>query len=330
MYFDNSELVILTDPIPIGRYFIIEYCKIIFRYIRLIFLKPELKLRNSKYRGHFAVTRSLVEGLITSKIPFSLNPKSIKTVNTIIVLAGVKTLKQAIDLKKQKKINKLIAGPNIIVFSSDFDNLIASQEIDLCLVPSNWVKVLYLIENPSLEGRIFSWPAGVDIEKWMPGLSINKRKVILFEKHTSNKELPETNSYKDFITNKGYEIVILRYGSFTHEIYKTALKEAICLIGFSISESQGIAWSEAWASNVPTFLWENTKGLYLKKEFKCSSAPYLTDKTGFFFTEISDFVVKFEQFESLQISFFPRKWVMENMTDVVSAKLLLDKISKIQ
>lgn len=330
MRFKNNVIVILTDPIPIGKYFIPEYCKMIYRYFKLIFIKPEFKLRNSKYRGHFAVTRSLVEGLTKSKIPFTLNPASIKKTNIMIVLAGVKTLKQAIELKKQKKINKLIAGPNIIVFSSDFDNLIASPEIDLCLVPSNWVKELYLRENPSLEGRIFSWPAGVDIEKWTPGLSINKRKVILFEKHTNNKELPETNVYKDFIRNNGYEIIILKYGNFTHEIYKTALKEAICLVGFSISESQGIAWSEAWASNVPTFLWENTEGLYLKKEFKCSSAPYLSKKTGFYFTEISDFIVKFEQFERRQVSFFPREWVMENMTDVRSSELLIDKISKIQ
>jgi hypothetical protein len=322
-------LVVLTDPMPIGKRFFIEHLKSVVRFTRSYLVKPEPKLRNSKYRGHFAVTRSLVEGLQRLNIPFQLNPIFFSSAKTVIVLAGVETLKQAIMLKRQGKIDKLVAGPNVIVFSSDHDNLIASTEIDLCIVPSDWCIDLYISENASLANRIATWPAGVDEFYWKEDPTVERKYITFFEKHNKNA-IPDTFLYRKAAEDAGYEIVVLRYGEFVHTRYLEVLQGSLLLVGFVSNESQGIAWAEAWACNVPTFLWENTKDHYLGKEFVSSTAPYLRQENGMFFSDLSDFQEKLNQFKTGGLSFEPRKWLEQNMTDEVSAKILIDKISKIK
>lgn len=324
----DNGLVVLTDPMPIGRRFFLEHLKSVLRFTRSYLVKPEPKLRNSKYRGHFAVTRSLVEGLQRLKIPFQLNPTFFSSAETVIVLAGVETLKQAIMLKRKGKIDKLVAGPNVIVFSSDNDNLIASPEIDLCIVPSDWCIDLYISENASLSKRIAAWPAGVDEFYWKEDTTVEKKYITFFEKNKN--AIPDTFLYRRAAEDAGYEIVVLRYGEFVHSRYIEVLQASVLLVGFVLSESQGIAWAEAWACNVPTFIWENKKGHYLGKEFASSTAPYLRQENGIFFANLSDFQEKLKMFKMGELSFEPRRWLEKNMTDEVSAKMLMDKISKIR
>jgi hypothetical protein len=92
---------------------------------------------HSKYRWHLAVTRSLVEGLQKSGLPFIYNPPSIRNLSdTVVVLAGVRTLRQAIELKKKGQTKKLYAGPNIVVFSSDANSFFDSPEVDVVITTS--------------------------------------------------------------------------------------------------------------------------------------------------------------------------------------------------
>jgi len=318
----SKRLVILTDPIPRGRSFFIENAKTILRFVRGILIKPEPKLRNSKYRGHFAVTRSLVEGLKKINVEYALNPFFIKPNDIVIVLAGIKTLQQAIQLKKLGKIKKLLAGPNVVVFSSDVNNLIASPEVDLCIVPSDWTIDLYLSENSSLQNRIISWPAGVDTNYWKP--SGEERDIVAFFEKPNKSPIPDTTDYKAFLEEMGYKVVSLTYGRFTHVEYLKILQSSLFLVGFVSNESQGIAWTEAWSCNVPTFLWRNTRDSYLGKSFPSSTAPYLTDDTGLFFDDINHFKTIIQENRNCHYQFNSRKWVLENMSDEVVAGLILN------
>ena len=115
---NKQKISILTNPIPIGRYFITENILNVARFLKRAIKPP--KFNYGIYGGHYGVTRSFVEGLKSNKIPHNYNPKKLDQMSQIVVvLAGVKTLLQAIELKKCGYIKKLIAGPNIVVFSSD-------------------------------------------------------------------------------------------------------------------------------------------------------------------------------------------------------------------
>jgi hypothetical protein len=97
------------------------------------------------------------------------------------------------------------------------------------------------------------------------------------------------------------------------------------LIGISFSESQGLAWAEAWSTNVPTFLYKSNQNIYEGRIFKCSSAPYLSEKTGAFFEDLSEFKLLMNLWVNDLVNFEPREWVIENMSDNICATKLLER-----
>jgi len=80
-----------------------------------------------------------------ANISFNYNPVLLASVaDTVIVLAGIRALRQAIKLKQEGKIKRLYVGPNVVVFSSDYDSILAQPEVDAAITPSDWVNDLYL------------------------------------------------------------------------------------------------------------------------------------------------------------------------------------------
>ncbi len=107
------------------------------------------------------------------------------------------------------------------------------------------------------------------------------------------------------------------------------LQASKLMIGFSRDESQGIAWTEAWACDVPTFFWDNSEPIYLGVKYNGSAAPYLDDATGRFFTNFESFTNLIDQWESNRFKFSPRSWCLENQSDEVTSKDLLRILTNI-
>jgi len=325
---NKPEITILTDPLPWGNEFIEESLRRVGRHLRDYIRSSRKYYNHPKYRGHFAVTRSLVEGLHTIKASFNYNPRyPWQMADTVIVLAGVRTLRQAIRFKRQYRIKKIFAGPNIVTFSSDYDSLLASQEIDFVITPCDLVVNLYLEDNPSLNGKIFSWPAGVDTEYWRPDKSMNRNSILIFEKQNKGPVGP-VEPYADYLRCRGWDVQIIKYGSFSHGQYLTALRSSCLMLGFVIDESQGIAWAEAWSADVPTLIWRNTSNVSNGRRYSCSTAPYLTLQSGLFFNDLEDFKIQFRYWEEHRDQFTPRTWVLEHMSDEVCATLLYKKATE--
>lgn len=318
-------LTILTDPIPAGGWLLEECARRAARYARNQIKRP--KYNFGFYRGHFAVTRSLVEGLLKLGLPHNYNPSSLgQLADTVVVLAGVRTLQQAIELKKKGYIKKLLAGPNIVVFSSDHDSLLASEEVDIVITPCDWVVDIYVEDNPSLSGRCWVWPAGVNVNYWKPG-SIDERKhILIFEKKNKGPVGPIA-PYTEYLHQRGYTVETLQYGTFTHNEYLSALQRANLMLGFVIDESQGLAWAEAWAADVPTLIWRNEQNTYRGRTYRTSTAPYLDPANGLFFDDFEDFKRRFLIWEANPKQFSARAWTVANMSDEVCAKRLYEKVA---
>lgn len=322
---NSDRITILTDPIPIKEYFFSEWLKIIARKVVYFFRRDEY-FRDSYFRGHFAVTKSLILGLRSLEYSFLYNPfRLYKNSNIVIVLAGIQTLKQAIDLKRNGKIKYLFAGPNIVTFSTDCNSIIASKEIDLVIVNSDWIAKLYVKDNVSINNRFIVWPAGVDSNFWCPNAFSIKKQILIYNKIQSDSS--ELEIYKKFLSSNGFEIKVLNYGSFTKEIYLSELQKSILMIGFpNNSESQGIAWAEAWSCNVPLFVKYNNINTINGITFECSTAPYLNESNGVFFNNFADFVSNFQKWQNNEFDFKPRNWVLENATYEVTSKMLINQI----
>lgn len=295
--------------------------------IKNVMLKTPIA-EKSLGNGPESVLRSLRAGLEQLGVNFNYNPKNIKDMGKIvIVLSNIEALKQAIELKKNKKIKYLLAGPNLVVFSSDFDHIIASPEIDICLVPSEQVAKLYINDDPTLIYRTKIWYAGVNENYWNSdsnNSSSNNNNVLIYHKNVS---ISLQKKVTLLLKKYHWSPIYIKYGCYTPKEYKSALSISRFAVFLSNKESQGISLTESWSMNIPTIVWSPKKTIIQGRLIKnYSSAPYLTDKTGIKWNKISDLEnILIDVYRHLQV-FNPRKWILENMTDIKSAKLLLDII----
>lgn len=302
-----------------------------------------------KYGGHQGVTRSLVEGL--EKIgfdEFNYGPENEEEIaEHVHVLAGVGTLQYAIELKNRGKIKTLTAGPNIVVFPDEYDALITNQSIEKYLTPSDWNKRLFLEMAPCLEGRLFSWPAGVDTEYFKPDEKmVRNNTVIVYHKFESDqfryRVCCELRKY-------GFEPVVFKYGGRPLEFYqgngasqeiekydvnkfREALNHACFAVVISDQESQGIALAEMWSMDVPTicfdphyYMWE-WEGRLIERDGDISSCPYLSEQTGMRFSSFEELGHILDGLSVDYKRFSPREWVLANMSDEVCARKFLELI----
>jgi hypothetical protein len=91
-------------------------------------------------------------------------------------------------------------------------------------------------------------------------------------------------------------------------------------------ETQGLAYQEALASNVPVLAWNN--GFWLDpfwRQFSAvkipaSSVPFFSDECGETFCDVSEFDRALAAFLNTLSSFKPRKYVAEELTMKGSAE----------
>ena len=108
-------------------------------------------------------------------------------------------------------------------------------------------------------------------------------------------------------------------------LYRQLLNNSSLLVGFTVgSESQGLAWSESWSCNVPTFVQRQTSFWSENLGISSSTAPALTPSTGLFFDDLSDFSVNFTAWVHRELVFNSREWTLTNMDTSVSASQFLD------
>jgi len=293
-------------------------------------LKLYLK-KDKKLSGHKAVTRSLLRGLRQAKLSFNYNPPLRLINKNVIVLSGVETLKRAIKLKEQGKIERLLAGPNILVFSDEHDSIISNPAIDYCIVPSDWVGSLYIRDNPQLKERIRVWAAGIDETYWTPVLQANNNKVLIYRKDSGFDFKPLIQC----LEKVHFAHTSIAYGDYSEEDYRNILNKTSAAIFVSASESQGIALLEAWAMDVPTFVWDPGSAeirSHMRQERirNTSAAPYLSPSTGKKWKDIQELYKILEEFKARSYKYTPREWVINNMTDKRMAQALMNIFEEIK
>ncbi|MFC1842078.1 hypothetical protein ACFLYU_00260 [Candidatus Dependentiae bacterium] len=280
-------------------------------------------------RGPTVVRTNLLKGLKKLGVNFNYNPKQIREVgDVLVVLSNIHALKQAIQLKRQGIIKKLLAGPNLMVRSIDHNKILNAPELDMYMVNSDWTFISYLEDLPSLKERLTIWPAGVDPEYWKPSKNNLKNKnVLVYVKKTGDKLAPKI---KEILEKYDWNPIEIVYGKYNPKQFKEALSKCHFAVFLSLAESQGIALAESWSMGVPTLPWNcrylNAHG---KIYTSVSSCPYLNDQLGLDWKNIDEFESLIQNIETKLNNFSPRRWVLENMTCEISAKIMLDIIESL-
>lgn len=309
-------ITIITQPVLNSA--IKKMLRYLHRHYRRIFYKHKL----FKYGGHPAVTRSLVEGLEQLKIIFNCDPDYVRDIYpTVIVLSNVKALKQAVALRQQGRIQRLIAGPNLVVLPTDEPELLLSPFVDKYVVNSEWTYQLYVQSLPELKPKLFIWPAGVNTDYWAPLSDVKKLKKVLV--YSKISEDPLLSDVITILKNFGFDVLHLKYGGYSSSEFLEILRHIKFAVFFSESESQGLAMIEAWSCDIPTFIWNKGSITISGQDYQCSSAPYLSEKTGFMFRGLDEFRALFDRFDDIINRCSPRRWVLENMSDMICADKML-------
>ncbi len=282
---------------------------------------------HTENRGPDAVVRSLEAGLREFNINFNKNPAHDDEIgDAVIVLSGVENLQRIIDLKKTGKIKLLLAGPNLMIRPNEHNRILTSSEIDQVVVPSDWVRIAYTQQEPSLADHIATWYAGVNTDQWAPSKvkKTDSKKVLVYWKTESESFCCDVeNALREY----GFDPIRLCYGTHNQEQFKRALDEVRFAVFISKSESQGIALAEAWSMDVPTINWDpQFLEAHGRIYSECSSCPYLTPSTGLRWQTIDEFKNILCNIDAY--TFSPRLWVIGNMSDRASAKVMLDIIAK--
>jgi hypothetical protein len=319
----NIKISIITEIINTGSFkYLLFYRLLLFKkYFKLL-----LSIKSPKYSGHFAVTRSLIEGLEKIKYNYNYNPISIDYLsNNVVVLSNVNAVNQMIQLKKNGFINKLFIGPNVISSPIKFKNF-TSPYIDGVIVPSEPVKILTISTYPYLINKCFIWPAGVDKDIWSKIINKNRKKILLFIKDIKyKKKLVEEIKILFNKLNINYELLI--YGDFTQNDLFLQLEKSFLMVCLSRIESQGILYAESWCADVPTFIYYNFEPTFYGIKYNGNSAPYLNEYNGKFFQNINELEKLILDLINGKVTFAPRKWCLNHMTDEKCAENILEIIN---
>jgi hypothetical protein len=300
-----------------------------FLYQKITVLTAPIGQHSAQYGGPASVTASLLNGFTRLGVHFNYNPSRIDEVgDVVIVLANAHALGQAIILKQSGHIKKLLAGPNLVVRAIDDGGILASPEIDICIVPSYWVKPSYEDDQPTLKNRIQIWYAGVDTNYWQPTSSLQQKidageKNVLVYWKTENEAF--CRDVEIALKKHGFHPIRLHYNHYAKEQYKTKLSKCLFSVFITRSESQGIAFAESWAMDVPTLVWDPQQPLVIrgKEHWPVAACPYLTNSTGILWKNITEFNVLLQNIRDHVSNFSPRSWIEKNMTDLVSASNML-------
>jgi hypothetical protein len=314
------KLTVFTEPINAEDF--IGRIKSFLRPLKYFLQGKELPAKKT-LGGHYAVTRSLVEGLKKTGVDFNYNPSREKDIaENVIVLAGVERLKKLISLKNKGRIKRLFAGPNVCESPNDEEGILANRAIDVCIVNSQWTREIFIAERNELKERMGIWYAGVDTDYWKPPIPPQPANAIVYCKTHDTAFCKEV---EDVTRSSGYNVISIQYGNYNTKEYKEALSKSLFAVFISKSESQGIALAEAWSMNVPTYVWDPREVVYKNRTpVETTSCPYLTNETGLRWKETAELKSILAQTKDNNLSFEPRRQVINFFSDEHSARDLVN------
>src|SRR5262249_32424491 len=157
-------LTVLTAPVPTTARRWYQRARSAVRPL----VKPGVPLPySSPYPGHYALVRSVVEGLRDIDADFNFNPRRLSEVGRAVYAPENAALRQAAALKRDGRIDYLAAGPVNALFPDEEDGVLHLPEIDRLIVACDWVKELYRYA-PELAAKSVTCTCGVDTDFWKP------------------------------------------------------------------------------------------------------------------------------------------------------------------
>ena len=228
--------------------------------------------------------------------------------------------------------NPAVLGPGLLDHPGMRPALMTDPRFRWYLAHSDWVRDLFERAWPD---RCFTWFAGIDAAEW-PDLAGGPKEFdfLLYEKFLWDKDGQRRTLLAPIeaeLARRGLRVAHLRYGRYTHESYRDLLARSSALLFLCEHETQGLAYQEALACNVPLLSWDQGRWLdpirlrYGDREVPASSTPYFSPECGERFAGLSDFGAALDRFLARRDGYRPRAYVARTLSLEESGRVYLEK-----
>ena len=216
---------------------------------------------------------------------------------------------------------RVIYGPHFFVFPDDQSHPIWKNGHDNRFVYntlSEWNLNTHRRICPSIQ--FVARPFGIDTDS-IPIANPQRSKIMVYCKHR-NRAL-----YKhvfDTLSSKHVEYVTVTYGSYNDTDFKKTLVDTKFVVWVGCHESQGFAFQETLAMNVPILVRDvrtmcdevgnNGQPAYSDPALYATTASYWSDECGLKFHDASEFSGKFDEMVGRYNEFEPRKFIERELS----------------
>lgn len=226
--------------------------------------------------------------------------------------------------------NPAILGPALLDHPVQNKTLMEDPRYQKYVVTCDWMREQF---SPIFgEHKVLRWYAGMDLEKW-PDRRYDPKAidVLIYDKIRWRRDHYEPTllePIKAELDRKGLSYEVIRYYHYDHAMYNRQLGRTRAMIFLCEHETQGMAYQEALASNVPVLAWDQGEWLdpdrsdYSPIPVAASSVPYFNDgESGERFVNIEDFPEQLDLFWSHLDSYEPRQFVQRELSFKGSAEI---------
>jgi hypothetical protein len=222
--------------------------------------------------------------------------------------------------------NPILFGAGVYSHPIDCPDLfIKYPNVKKILVPGHWMKKMF---EPYYGNSVFSWPVGIDTEKWSPSIKKEKPTVdfLIYDKVLWDHDFFENdliNPIINEIVRNKFSYSIIRYGNYDHSELIQKVGEAKAVIFLCEHETQGLAYQQILSTNTPILAWDR-QGFWRDPSYyphavkygPVTSVPYWDKKCGVKFSDFSNFGIALGEFQTKLANneFSPRDYILENLS----------------
>jgi glycosyltransferase involved in cell wall biosynthesis len=230
--------------------------------------------------------------------------------------------------------NPAVLGPGLLDHPAQSPQLMDDARYRSYIVPCDWMADLF---EPFYPGKCRLWFGGFDVSQW-PDTANNAKDIdlIIYDKvrwERAHFERTLVAPVQEMLDRRGLRTVAVRRGAYDHAGYRALLSRARGMLFLCESETQGLAYQEAMACNVPILAWDPEQWLdperlrWTSEPVRASSVPFFDSRCGERFRDFEEFGAALDRFLSRLAAYQPRRYVEEELSLARSASLYLDAYS---
>jgi hypothetical protein len=217
--------------------------------------------------------------------------------------------------------NPAILGPSLFDHPMLAPRLMEDPRFRIYLVLAQW---MYDMFRPIYGDACVRWYAGIDTDEWVDTSSYAKDvDFLVYDKIRWNHDRLAGELLQpilDVLARRGFRTHVIRYKYHDHKTYRRLLERSRAMIFVCEHETQGLAYQEALACNVPVLAWDS--GYWFDPLWKkvssmmipASSVPFFSAECGDRFVDFAGFEPALGRFLNRMPLFQPRRYVLENLS----------------